>query len=171
MAKEIEMNIKSFKEFLKVGIYDNDDIAYFTLERLEKELNSELKAIYPINFGTPNHKKFIALTDTSLVVAYSKDIDVEKTNSYTKEKYIDKDRIIVIDKIPKSSIEKIELIEHGTKGQIYGGSLELYIDLNVECDKETTIHLNSRRDRIWSSYRLNEDDLMDTIELFAKELA
>lgn len=172
MAETVGMNIESFKEVLKHRYNNNDDIAIFVLERLEKELNSKLKVIYPINLGTNDHKKFIGYTSNCLIVAYSKDIEVEKIDKISKEKYTVKDRIIVIDKIPKSSIKNIELIEHGTEGYIYGGSLELYIDLDVECDKEKTIHLNSRRDwkNIKNRYELDEYTLMDTIELLGKEL-
>lgn len=173
MVKEIEMNIESFKEVLRRTHFKNNDIAIFVLERLETELNSELKAIYPINLGTDDHKKFIGYTSNCLIVAYSKDIEVEKIDKDTEEKYTTTDREIIINKIPKSSIKNIKLIEHSTEGYIYGGSLELYIDLDVECDKEKTIHLNSGRDckNIKNTYELYEDRLMDTIELLAKELA
>lgn len=172
MAKIIKMNIESFKEVLRKLHFKNNDIAIFVLERLEKELSSELKVIYPINLGTDEHKKFIGYADDCLIVAYSKEIEVEKIDNDTKEKYTKEDRIIAIDKIPKSSIKNIELIEHGTEENIYGGYLELYIYLNVECDEETTIHLNSKREAIVikNRYELCEFDLMDTIELFAKEL-
>lgn len=168
----IEMNIESFKKVLRRTIFKNNDIAVFVLERLEKEINSELKSIYPINLGTDEHKKFIGYTDNCLIVAYSKGIEVEKIDNDTKEKYTEEDRIIVIDKIPKSSIKNIELIEHGTEKNIYGGYLELNIDLDVECDEKTTIHLNSKREAIVikNKYELDEFNLIDTIEVFAKEL-
>ena len=164
---DIDININSFKKFLERGYYSNDDIAYFSLERLENQLDSTLKAIYPINLGTPNFKKFVGYTDNHLVVAYSKEIDVEKIDRYTKEKYTAKDREIIIDKIPKNQVKRVELIEHR-----YDGSLELYIDLDIECDGERTIHLNSRREKkvIKDRYDLDEYKLIDTIELFAKEL-
>lgn len=172
MPKAIEMKIESFKEVFKKHYYNNDDIAIFVLERLEKELNSELKSIYPINLGTAEHKKFIGFTDNCLIVAYSKTIEVERTNYTTEEKYIDEDRIIVIDKIPKNHIRSIELIEHGTSGAIYGGHLELSINLDIECDGETAIYLSSKRDSkiIHNRFELDPYTLIDTIELFAKDL-
>lgn len=169
---DIDININSFKKFLERGYYSNDDIAYFSLERLENQLDSTLKAIYPINLGTPNFKKFVGYTDNHLVVAYSKEIDVEKIDRYTKEKYTAKDREIIIDKIPKNQIKRVKLIEHSTEEEIHGGSLELYIELDIECDGDRTIYLNSRREKkvIKDKYDLNEYKLIDTIELFAKEL-
>lgn len=170
MPKAIEMKIGSFKEILRKTHFKNNDIAISVLEKLEKleKEEKELKTIYPINLGTDEHKKFIGYTDNCLIVAYSKGKEVEKIDNDTKEKYTEEDRIIVIDKIPKNSIKKVELIESDS----YGENLELYIDLDVECDKEKTIYLNNIKDsrKIHSKYELDEYTLMDTIELFAKEL-
>lgn len=171
MAQTVGMMIEAFKDVLKRSHCKNDYIAISVLRKLEEKINTNLEApIYPLNLGTDKHKTFIAYIDNELIIAYSKDIEVEKIDFDTEEKYIETEKRVYIDRIKKHHIKSIKLFEDDLE---YDYNLELYINLDIEFNGESTLYLNGKNDNISlkNRYGLNEYTLMDSMELLAKELS